>query len=116
MKGKLKKRNEQWYVTRIEEGDWETYYLIDPEQKNQLSDDDEGDEVNFYKDETNPNNYVRLKFSFPELERKLRLTIESWDTIFDYIKDNLNEDLPLRVRNYLKNTYSIPIKINNKND
>lgn len=112
MKGKLIKRGNDWYIMRFEENEWETYYPIDPEQLNLLNDNDENKEVNFYKSQDILNKYVTIQFSFPELERKLVLNNDSWDSIFDYIKNNLNEDIPIRVINYFKNTFLIPIRKN----
>ena len=38
-----------------------------------------------------------------------------WDKIFEEIETSLHEDLPLRVRNWLKNKFSAP-EIRNNND
>jgi len=38
-------------------------------------------------------------------------TIQTWDDIFKYIEDSLHEELPQRVRNFLKNTYKTPNKL-----
>jgi hypothetical protein len=45
MKGKLIKRPDDWYVMRIEEGDWETFYPINPYTPD--SELEEGKEVEF---------------------------------------------------------------------
>lgn len=39
MKGKMVKQENRWYVMRIEEGDWETYYPLSPHDVNQIEED-----------------------------------------------------------------------------
>lgn len=39
MKGKLVKQGNRWYVMRIEEGDWETYYPLSPYDVKQIEED-----------------------------------------------------------------------------
>ena len=36
MKGKLIKKSDNWYVIRVEEGDWETYYPLHPADIEQI--------------------------------------------------------------------------------
>lgn len=39
MKGKLIKKENTWYVMRIEEGDWETYYPLHPTDVDKINED-----------------------------------------------------------------------------
>lgn len=36
MKGKLVKKEDTWYVTRLEENEWETYYLLHEDSVNEI--------------------------------------------------------------------------------
>jgi hypothetical protein len=39
MRGELVKRDDKWYIKRIEEGDWETYYELHPDDVEQIKQD-----------------------------------------------------------------------------
>ncbi len=39
MKGKLVKQKDNWYVMRIEEGDWKTYYPLHPKNVEEIEND-----------------------------------------------------------------------------
>jgi hypothetical protein len=39
MKGKLSKKDNNWYVMQVQEGDWETHYLLYPDDVKQIEAD-----------------------------------------------------------------------------
>jgi len=39
MRGELVKKDDNWYIKRIEEGDWETYYPLHPDDIEQIKKD-----------------------------------------------------------------------------
>jgi hypothetical protein len=47
MTGKLRKRHGNWYIERLEEGDWWTYYQLLPDDADYCLSADEGREVAF---------------------------------------------------------------------
>lgn len=47
MTGKLRKREGNWYIERLEEGDWWTYYQLLPDDADYCLSADEGREVAF---------------------------------------------------------------------
>lgn len=98
MIGKITKIENDYYVMRVEEGDWETYYKINPDQQKELNDDYIDKKVDFIKSK-NPN-YIKIIFTDGE----------TWDDIFKYIENNINEEFSVRVKNYITNTYLPPKK------
>lgn len=45
------------------------------------------------------------------LPKRIIVKEETWDDIFKYIEDTLHEELPQRVKNFLKNKYKTPNKL-----
>ena len=109
MKGTLHKTEQGWVVKHPVATNFQhTYYHINPyHEKSYFL--DEGSEVEFEIEDFWETGMEEV-FKVAKLVKSLNK--EGWDMIFETIEKDLHNELPNRVKNYLRNVYKVPEKTN----
>ena len=125
MKGKLYKTEKGWVVTYMEDFDSKILPYrgsisipVHPHQK--VDEDAEGGEVYFkavYFWETVLKEPIKVAElikpgypGYPELGETIQSDEKTWDEIFVEVEGSLHFEMPIRVKNWLKNKFKSPVK------
>ena len=120
MKGKLYKTEKGWVVRNPVPTNFQyTYYNIHPyyEKYYFLDEDDEGSEVEFVIEdfwETGLEQVYKvaklIKPEYQSLGETIQSNDKTWDEIFVEVEGSLHSELPIRVKNWLRNKFYSPVK------
>jgi len=113
MKGKLYKTDNVWYVMGVEEGDWNTYYQLHPDDVNQIKEDSKifdnieariaaypevEFEIKYYWDETMEGPIIEVA-KLIELGEEKKLNLQTLETKLD---QSLSEETDWTLSRWLK--------------
>jgi hypothetical protein len=123
MKGKMTKVDNDWCVMVTQEGDWETYYSLHPDNVEEIKRDSQvfdniDARISSYPDVEfeiieicrHHDNDCPCREGFKQYARLVKETIDGWEFIFQEIEGSLHSELPIRVKNWLRNKFYSPVK------
>ena len=114
MKGALLKENNQWIVEH-----WEglklTEYLLHPEDAPYCLDSDKGKEIEFEIVKEYIDSHTNQVQKYAKLISVKETTYsDTWNEIFAEIEGSLHNELPIRVKNWLRNKFNPPTQKSSK--
>lgn len=113
MKGKLYKTEKGWVVRNPVATNFQyTYYNIHPyyEKYYFLDEDAEGSEVEFEIEDFWETGLEEVYKVAKLIKPEYQSDDKTWDEIFVEVEGSLHFEMPIRVKNWLKNKFKSPVK------